>query len=456
MFRKIGIPLVLGTTLFVLNLQTAIAAWEPPPKMTRQELVSASEKVLSMPDLPLRIWEDIFRMRILEMDWDIGARLYEPEDPSRIPIGPDGKKIGVFLLHGGGGDHKSMDTVARLLAGKYGFKVTSMSYPGKLYLLNSSHDWPGDQVNPDGTVRTPMWNKDKPITPDQYEVVEDKSMMERYGTLILACAKEGTEFYYRLAAHPVALEEAAKDLMRRHLPEDEYSIYIHGHSTGGPFSFMLTQRVANIVGVLGMENSPFGYIYSQLIGGWTWNQPFSCMREYTWRMTALYAGPEALRNEGPEALMHLPRLMEQVFEAYQRGLSRPGFKTEYPVHLNGLETLGAAAQATGKRLNMNVQETATLVRRYHNYTRELKGQGVKPVPPVLFSIAQKSPDHTVEGYTNIVLPMFAAMDPAPKVRLVPFEAGYHGYSRAEPDLPMGLAPAAVQMWNDAIMGGYYH
>ena len=105
---------------------------------------------------------------------------------------------------------------------------------------------------------------------------------------------------------------------------------------------------------------------------------------------------------------------------------------------------------------MNVQETADLVRRYHNYTRELKGQDVKPVPPVLFSIAQKSPDHTVEGYTNIVLPMFAAMDPAPKVRLVPFEAGYHGYSRAEPDLPMGLAPAAVRMWNDAIMGGYYH
>ena len=73
-----------------------------------------------------------------------------------------------------------------------------------------------------------------------------------------------------------------------------------------------------------------------------------------------------------------------------------------------------------------------------------------------FSIAQKSMDHTYEGYTQIVLPMFAAMNPAPKVRLVPFEAGVHSYSRPESDLPMGLAPAMVQLWYDAIMGGYYN
>ena len=86
-----------------------------------------------------------------------------------------------------------------MLAGKFGFKVTSMSYPGRLYLLDPSRNWPGDTINPDGTVRTPIWNKDKLITPNQYEVVEDKSMMERYGTTILACAKEGTEFHHRMA-----------------------------------------------------------------------------------------------------------------------------------------------------------------------------------------------------------------------------------------------------------------
>ena len=34
--------------------------------------------------------------------------------------------------------------------------------------------------------------------------------------------------------------------MARHLPPADYSIYIHGHSTGGPFANMFTQRVENI------------------------------------------------------------------------------------------------------------------------------------------------------------------------------------------------------------------
>jgi hypothetical protein len=421
-------------SLMVLGLLPVKAEWNPPSKLSRQEIVEGSQKVMAMPDIPITAEEEISRIRVLGMDWDIAVKVYEPEDPSNIPIGPDGKKVGVFIIHGGGGDHRGKDSLARLISGKFGFKVASMSYPGYLYLLNESHDWPGEPVNPD---------------------VQDTSMMDRYGTLQLACAKEGTDFYDRMAAFPVVFEEAGKDLMGRHLPEDEYSIYIHGHSTGGPFSFMLTQRVANIVGILGMENSPFGYIYSQLIGGRTWNLPFSCLSEFTWRITAMYAGSEALDSEGGEALMHLPQLMEQVLESYQRGTTGPRFKAEYPVHLNGVESLIAAARATAERLDLNAEETAEMVRRYRSYPRELSGRGVKPVPPVLFSIAQKSKDHTYEGYTQIVLPMFAAMNPAPKVRLVPFEAGVHSYSRSEPDLPMGLAPAMVQLWHDAIMGGYF-
>jgi len=450
-------PMTLTTLLvsfFVLILQPLEGQWTPPSRLSRQEIVQDSQKVLAMPDIPLKAREDIFRIRALEMDWDIGGMVYEPEDASKIPVGPDGRKIGVFVLHGGGGDHRSKDKLARLLSGKFGFKVTTMSYPGYLYLLNASHDWPGEPVNPDGTLRMPIWNKDQPITHDQYEVVEDQSMMDRYGTVIMACAKEGTDFYHRMAGYPVAFEEAAKDMMRRHLPEGEYSIYIHGHSTGGPFSFMLTQRVPNVVGVLGMENSPFGYIYSQLIG-YSWNLPFNCLVEFTWRLSAMYAGYEALQNEGGSALMHLPRLMEQVLENYETTTARARFKAEYPVHLNGSESLIAAARATAEHLSLNEKETEDLVHRYRSYPRELSGKGVKPVPPILFSIAEKSKDHTFEGYTKIVLPMFAAMDPAPKVHLVPFEAGVHSYSRAEPDLPMGLAPAMVKMWHDAIMGGYF-
>ena len=446
-----------GTALSLLffGFQPVRAEWNPPSTISRQEIVETSQTLLAMPDVGLKAWEDLFRIRVLEMDWDIGAMVYEPEDPSKIPLGPDGKKIGVFLLHGGVEDHRVLDGVARLLAGKFGIRVVSMSYPGRLYLLDPSRDWPGEPVNSDGTLRMPMWNKDKPITPDQYERVEDRSMMERYGTQILACAKEGTEFYYRMAAYPMAFEEAAKDLMSRHLPEGEYSIYIHGHSTGGPYAYLLTQRVPNIEGVLGMEDSPFGYIYSRLIG-WTWNLPFSCLREFTWRITALFMGGEALTQEGPQALMQLPRLMEQVLEAYQRGNTSAQFKAEYPVHLNGVEALGEAAQATAERLNLSAKETEDLIRTYHGYTRELSGEGIKPVPPVLLAIAKNSTDNSVEGYNQRVLPMFAAMEPAPKVDLVAFGGGYHVYYRPEPDLPMGVAPGVVKLWYDAITGGYFN
>ena len=450
-----AVVLALGWCLIAFTLPARAADWKAPAEMPREEIVRLSESVLSRPDVSFRAEEDIFRIRVVEMDWDMGAMVYEPRDTSKIPLGPDGKKVGVFLIHGGSGDHRSKDDVARLLVGKFGFKVVSMTYPGRLYLLDPSRDWPGDTINPDGSVRTPLWNKDQPITRDQYEVVEDKSMMERYGSLILACAKEDTNFYNRMAGWPMAFEESGKDLMRRHFPEGEYSIYIHGHSTGGPFSFMLTQRVANIVGVLGMENSPFGYIYSPQVGN-TWNQPFNCLKIRTWRDTARYEGPETLDREGPEALMHLPKIMERVFEKWASGTTSPLFKAEYPIHLNGVESLAGAAQATAGRLKLGPQATNQLVRHFKSYTRELSGKGVKPVPPVLFSVTASSADHTVEKYQNIVLPMFAAMTPAPKVRFVPFRAGVHSYTRQEPGLPLGVAPAVAQLWYDAIMGGYFH
>ena len=53
------------------------------------------------------------------------------------------------------------------------------------------------------------------------------------------------------------------------------------------------------------------------------------------------------------------------------------------------------------------------------------------------------------------LPGYAAMSPAPKVRLVQFDAGTHGYSAPEPGLPMGLAPVGALLWHEAIQGGYF-
>jgi hypothetical protein len=100
-------------------------------------------QVASMPDLSVLIHEDIFRIRELEMDWDIGVVVYDPENADNIPIGPDGKKIGIFLLHGGVSDFKSVERIARILPGKFGIKVASMTFPGRFYFLDRSRDWAG-------------------------------------------------------------------------------------------------------------------------------------------------------------------------------------------------------------------------------------------------------------------------------------------------------------------------
>jgi hypothetical protein len=34
-------------------------------------------------------------------------------------------------------------------------------------------------------------------------------------------------------------------------------------------------------------------------------------------------------------------------------------------------------------------------------------------------------------------------------------AGVHTYTKPEPDLPIGIAPAAAQFYFDAITGGYF-
>ena len=85
----------------------------------------------------------------------------------------------------------------------------------------------------------------------------------------------------------------------------------------------------------------------------------------------------------------------------------------------------------------------------------MRGEGVKPVPPLILAITKNSRDHTPQRYREVYLPMFAAMDPPPKVRVIQMEAGIHGYSSPEADLPMGVAPYGVKVWYDAIVGGYY-
>ena len=428
--------------------------WEPPASIARDTLVAASERVLAQPALPITETEDLFRIEALGLEWDIGAAVYAPADATRIPVGPDGRRIGFFLLHGGSSDHRSMAPLARLLAERYGYKVASLTYPGRLYLPDLSRDWPGDTIGPGDTVRTPLWRDGEIVTRDQVELVTDASLRARYGIRTNARARPGTPFYERMAAWPAAFELAMKEVCRRHLPPDTFVIYAHGHSTGGPFVTMLTQRVSNIAGVVGIDNSPFGAIYQKMIG-LEWTGPFNDLLLRTWRDIARYAGAEAYHQEGAPALMRLPWLMEDVLERWERTRTRPNFKAEYMLHYAAIPALTEAAAVAARRLRLSDADAAALAARYVGYTRELAGEDVKPVPPILLGIAKNSRDHRWEVYRDVVLPEFAAMRPAPRLRVVRFEAGSHQYERPEPDLPMGLLPAVTTLWHEAIEAGYF-
>ncbi|MDE0059431.1 MAG: hypothetical protein OXP07_15020 [Defluviicoccus sp.] len=430
------------------------AAFHPPAEIGREEIVRASEGVLARPDISFSETETILRIDAAGMEWDIGVMLYEPDREADVPIGPDGRKIGVFLTHGGASDWRSMEPLARLLAGKLGYRIASMTYPGRLYLPDPSRDWPGDTIRGDGTVRTPIWLDGERIGDDEYEVVHDASMRARHGIRPNARARPGTRFHDRMASWPLAFEDAMKAVCRRYFPPEEYSIYVHGHSTGGPFVNMLSQRVDNVAGLIGVENSPFGYIYRRMAGR-EWTGPFTDLLIRNWREIARYRGAEALKSEGPEALMSLAALMEDVLDEWSDSTRFPQFKAEYIVHYACTPALEAAAEATAARLRLCPAAARELTQRYVGMGRELSGPGARPVPPLLFGITAYSRDHTAEKYRDIVVPAYRAMNPAPKIAVVQFGAGIHSYWAPEEDLPMGTLPAVIRLWEDAISGGYF-
>ena len=85
--------------------------WRPPEEVGRLQCTADSDEIVNRPDIPFVEYEDLFRIDVVGMDWDIGAQIYEPSDPSQIAVGADGKKIGVYLLSGGDGDFKTMAMV---------------------------------------------------------------------------------------------------------------------------------------------------------------------------------------------------------------------------------------------------------------------------------------------------------------------------------------------------------
>jgi hypothetical protein len=122
---------------------------------------------------------------------------------------------------------------------------------------------------------------------------------------------------------------------------------------------------------------------------------------------------------------------------------------------NIVGALEQAARASAKRLQMNEKDTDALVAHYLGYTHELRGPDVKPVPPFLFAISKDSRDHSPEVYREVIIPMFQAMNPAPRLAVTRFGAGVHTYTKPEKDLPIGIAPPAAKFYHDAIVGGFF-
>ena len=144
--------------------------------------------------------------------------------------------------------------------------------------------------------------------------------------------------------------------------------------------------------------------------------------------------------------MRLPWLMEEILDWWDKTKARPQFKAEYVITHNIRASLEAAARAAAARLKMSSADTDALVKHYLGFPYPQTGPGAKPVPPVLFCIAKDSRDHSPEVYREVVLPMFAKLDPAPKVRVVQWGAGVHTYQKAEDGLPLGIAPPVVEFY----------
>src|SRR5438552_18251284 len=108
-------------------IQQEASTWQPPVTWSREQVIATSDAVLGKPAGEVNETEDIFRLSALGLDWDIGVRVYEPA--ATIARGADGRSVGIFLLHGGAGDYKSMEKFARIFAEKFAFKVVTMTFP---------------------------------------------------------------------------------------------------------------------------------------------------------------------------------------------------------------------------------------------------------------------------------------------------------------------------------------
>ena len=94
------------------------------------------------------------------------------------------------------------------------------------------------------------------------------------------------------------------------------------------------------------------------------------------------------------------------------------------------------------------------MQRYLGYTRELSGPGVKPVPNFL-SIHGINDNTVTLKRCERAKPLFAKLNPAPKVASISLGAGVHSWGWSDEELPLGIVPPVAKLWHDAIMNGFF-
>ena len=116
-----------------------------------------------------------------------------------------------------------------LVMAAQGFTVLSLTYPG--------HHPPGGTWTVPITERQPIYLLDQSLPAEE---VHDRNLKCTFNVIL-----QGAGF-----------------LVDEHLAGRRLLAF--GHSTGGPFVHTLMQRVENVRGLIGIENSPFGLLYHKI------------------------------------------------------------------------------------------------------------------------------------------------------------------------------------------------
>src|SRR5690606_29979882 len=191
------------------------------------------------------------------------------------------------------------------------------------------------------------------------------------------------------------------------------------------------------------------WLYNKMAGH-DWPTPFNYLLVRDWRELARYRGAELALQEGEKPLFRLAQVMEELFALWDASKRAPQFKAENWYHNRTVSCLTEAARVAAAHQQLNREETAALVEEYLGYGVPMQGTGTKPVPPLLHGICAYSRDHRPEKY-DMMRAQYAKLSPAPKYEYIRLGTGIHSYWRAEDGLPLGVCPAVVKIWDEAIM-----